>query len=290
MTDDRIASGRFGHESLESAFFVEDVPKNSFLVRHEFLIRRLHSLSGLIPVGAYMVVHLFTNASVLAGTATFQGNVDKIHALGPLLPIVEWGFIFAPILFHAIFGVVIIAGGLPNTGSYPYARNIRYVLQRVTGIIAFIFIMYHIWHLHHYGAALGGGNFDPEAATSSTAVALQPFLAKLIYVVGMLSCVYHLANGLWTMGITWGVWTSPAAQRRANWVCAVFGVGLAIVGLSVIRGFDQVDIDEAVRTEQRLDQARDFATGSSHADAAVGTEAGGRPKDSGERGTGADRR
>ena len=35
----------------------------------------------------------------------------------------------------------------------------------------------------------------------------------------MLSCVFHLANGLWTMGITWGVWTSPAAQRRALWAC-----------------------------------------------------------------------
>lgn len=232
-----------------------------FLVRHEFLIRRLHSLSGLIPVGAYMCVHLTVNASVLAGTEAFQKNVNSIHALGPLLPFVEWTFIFIPILFHAIFGVVIIAGGLPNTTNYAYASNIRYTLQRATGIIAFAFIMYHIWHMHHYGESTGGGNFDPEYATSSVSIALSSFVAKTCYIVGMLSCVYHLANGIWTMGITWGVWTSPAAQRRANWVCSVFGIGLACVGLSAMSGFGDVNVEKARQVEANMIQAGKFAAG-----------------------------
>ena len=59
----------------------------SFLVRHEFLIRRLHSLSGLIPVGAYMVMHLMVNASVADDPSTFQGAVYGIHRLGIALPI-----------------------------------------------------------------------------------------------------------------------------------------------------------------------------------------------------------
>ena len=94
-----------------------------FLHRHEFMIRRLHSLSGLIPVGAFMCVHLLVNASVNNGAATFQDAVYQIHSLGRLLPIVEWVFIFIPILFHAIVGVVIVAGGLPNNSSYPYRKN-----------------------------------------------------------------------------------------------------------------------------------------------------------------------
>lgn len=48
-----------------------------FFLKHEFLIRRLHSLSGLIPVGAYMTVHLLVNASLLNGAGSFQHNVDK---------------------------------------------------------------------------------------------------------------------------------------------------------------------------------------------------------------------
>jgi succinate dehydrogenase / fumarate reductase cytochrome b subunit len=68
---------------LAPCFFLEsldvDGPPQSFFARHEFVIRRLHSLSGLIPVGAYMTVHLVTNASVLNGAGTFQKNVYTIH-------------------------------------------------------------------------------------------------------------------------------------------------------------------------------------------------------------------
>jgi succinate dehydrogenase / fumarate reductase cytochrome b subunit len=233
----------------------------SFLARHEFLLRRLHSLSGLIPVGAYMVVHLATNASVLGGAATFQGNVDKIHALGPLLPLVEWTFIFIPILFHALFGFVIIAGALPNTASYPYRKNFRYTLQRITGVLAFIYIAFHVWQLHHYGEPLGGGKFDPERATSSTAAALDSLPVKIAYAIGMLACVYHLANGIWTMGITWGVWVSPAAQRRADYICAAFGILIAVVGLSAMKGFGDVDIQEAQQTETRLIEVKEMLKG-----------------------------
>lgn len=35
--------------------------------RHEFVIRRLHSLTGLVPIGGYLCFHLATNAVVLDG-------------------------------------------------------------------------------------------------------------------------------------------------------------------------------------------------------------------------------
>ncbi len=237
-------------------------PSPSFLARHEFLIRRLHSLSGLIPVGAYMVVHLLTNASVLAGAATFQANVDRIHSLGPILPLVEWTFIFIPILFHAILGVAFIWGAVPNTSDYPYSSNIRYMLQRATGMIAFAFIAFHIWHLHKYGEPFGGGAFDPHHATSTAGTAIQSALwIQLAYAVGVLACVYHLANGIWTMGITWGVWTSSEAQRKASYACGGFGVLLAVVGLAALSGFRMVDVEEAAAVEDRLETHRKIAEG-----------------------------
>ena len=74
----------------------------NFFQQHEFLIRRIHSLSGLIPVGAYMCVHLLTNSLTGWGVEPFQNAVYQIHSLGPLLPLVEWGFIFLPILFSIL--------------------------------------------------------------------------------------------------------------------------------------------------------------------------------------------
>lgn len=237
----------------------------SFLARHEFLVRRLHSLSGLIPVGAYMVVHLVTNASVLNSSATFQRAVYQIHSLGNVLPLVEWTFIFIPILFHAIIGVVIIRGGLPNTGSYAYTSNIRYTLQRATGMIAFLFIMWHVFHMHgwfHFKAwlavaePLGGAQFRPYNAASTLAAAMSGFVVPILYAIGILSCVFHLANGLWTMGITWGVWTSPAAQKRANVVCVVLGVGLGVVALSALGGAINIDAEAAKKVEDKMYEAK----------------------------------
>jgi succinate dehydrogenase / fumarate reductase cytochrome b subunit len=225
-------------------------PAGGFLARNEFLLRRLHSLSGLIPVGAYMVVHLLTNASVLDSAATFQRNVYTIHSL-PLLVVIEWTFIFIPLLFHAIFGVLIIRGGLPNSSTYKYTSNIRYTLQRATGMIAFVFIVWHVFHMHGWIHAewwtkgvsqpLFGGMFKAYNAASTGAEAMRiSGIVPVLYAIGVLSCVFHLANGIWTFGITWGLWVTPAAQRWANAVCLVFGLGLGAVGLGALGGFAAV--------------------------------------------------
>ena len=238
----------------------------SFLARHDFLIRRLHSLSGLVPVGAYMVVHLVTNASVLESPAAFQKNVYTIHSLGSLLPVVEWVFIFIPLLFHAILGVVIVGGGMPNSSQYRYGPNYRYTLQRATGMIAFVFIMIHVFHMHgwfHFdlwlekvAKPLGGAQFAPYNAASTGGMALQSSVMVAIYLVGVLSCVYHLANGIWTMGITWGVWTSPAAQERASKVCSGFGILLAILSVGALFGMRSVgqgeNLEKAIQAEKQL--------------------------------------
>lgn len=239
------------------------------LGRYEFLIRRLHSLSGLIPVGAYMCVHLLTNASVLAGASSFQDQVDTIHRLGPVLPLVEWTFIFLPIIFHAVAGVWIAVNCEPNSGSYAYTSNIRYTLQRATAWIALFFIFWHVFHMHGWfhnefwldrvARPLFGAQFDPEHATSSAALALGGLLAKILYAIGVLSCVYHLANGIWTAGITWGLWTTPAAQRRANYVCGAFGVLFSVVGLSALVGMGKANVIEAKAVEQaRIEQREDL--------------------------------
>lgn len=235
----------------------------SFLERNEFLVRRLHSLSGLVPVGAFMCVHLTTNASVLNGPETFQNAVYSIHGLGKLLPLVEWAFIFAPLIFHAVVGVWIVKSGLPNTSKYAYGSNIRYTLQRASGMIAMVFILYHVFHMHgwfHFdwwqawAEPAGGHQFRPYNATSTAGVALQNPLMILFYAVGIISSVFHLANGLWTMGITWGAWTSPGAQKKALYACGVFGVGLLAVGMSALAGMVGYGSGEGLEQARRIEE------------------------------------
>jgi succinate dehydrogenase / fumarate reductase cytochrome b subunit len=233
-----------------------------FLGRHQFLIYRLFSLAGVIPIGAYVVSHLLVNSTVFLSVPLFQTWVDRIHSQGEVVvTILEWAFIFLPILFHAAVGLWIISGGLPNAGAYPYGSNIRYTLQRVTAFFVAGFILYHLWQMHHYARPLGGGEFNPEHAASSAATVLGPIYVKIIYIVGNLCAVYHLANGLWTFGITWGIWTSDCAQRRAGVVCAAFGILLACVSMGALYGMSRVNIDEAKTVEDRMQHNLEMANG-----------------------------
>jgi len=218
------------------------------LGQYEFLLRRLHSLTGLFPIGGYLAFHLVTNVSIVDGVEVYQRRADQIHELGvtTVVLLLEWPIIFLPILFHAILGLVIVCRGKRNLANYAYTGNIRYTLQRWTGVIAFLFIFWHVFHMHGWFKAswwidyvvrpLGGARFDPANAYTAAEAIQASVVVQILFAVGVLASVYHFSNGLWTMGITWGVWTSPRAQRWANIPCAAVGVFLAVVGLASLVG------------------------------------------------------
>jgi succinate dehydrogenase / fumarate reductase, cytochrome b subunit len=197
--------------------------------RH-FLIRRLHSLTGLV-FGGYLVVHLIVNATIAQMGDVYQVQVQKIHSL-PLLWAIEWGFIFLPILFHTVYGIWITITGQPNVGSYPYGKNWFYTLQRLSAMIIVLFMVFHVLSLKYglFGATL---SFDPHnaAATVHRHMTASALIAYVIYPIGILASCYHLANGFWTAAITWGLTVSAQAQRRWGFVCA----GLFV--LTMVCGF-----------------------------------------------------
>jgi len=249
----------------------------SLFGRHEFLVRRLHSLTGLIPIGGYLCFHLATNAAVLDGIETYQRRADQIHVIGPTtLFMLEWTVIFLPILFHGLIGMLIVTRGQRNVKHYSFAENWRYTLQRVTGVIAFAFILWHVFEMHGWfrfswwveGVAgpLGGAKFDPQDVATAAVIFQASPLTVFIYTVGVLASVYHLANGFWTMGITWGIWTSPQAQRRMNIPCAALGAVLAVVGLGAIWGMLRVDLPQDELAAARVQAASDGRQASADLD------------------------
>lgn len=187
----------------------------------------------------FLCVHLTINSTIMHGGEAFQTAVGTIHLLNDfgVLGAVEVIGIFLPILFHAVLGVQIWLSGQVNVAAHRYGGNIRYTLQRITGLVAFAFILYHLWHVHWLGKPFGGGAFDPHDAAATAAQALAPWYLRCIYGVGVLAAVYHLANGIWTFLITWGITIGPNAQRRAGWVCAALGVVLALAGIGSLRAF-----------------------------------------------------
>jgi succinate dehydrogenase / fumarate reductase cytochrome b subunit len=96
---------------------------------------------------------------------------------------------------------------------------------------------------------------------------LKPVAITLLYATGIIATVYHFANGLWSMGITWGLWTSPAAMQRANWLSLFVGIGLGAAGLGALGGMRSIDVEKAKEIETRMYKTRQMLEGGISADA-----------------------
>ena len=194
-------------------------------------MRRLHSLSGVFPVGVFLVSHLWTNAKALKGQPSFDRAVADINHL-PLLALLEIFGIFAPLAFHAIYGVALAFEGRSNVGRYPYSRNVLYTLQRATGLVAFAFIVWHLWEFR-IPKLLGRMTADAfyptlEAHLSSTYRGF-PLLAA-VYLTGIAASVAHFANGLFTFSFSWGLCVTRRSQRLFATAFGLLGVLVFVMG------------------------------------------------------------
>jgi succinate dehydrogenase / fumarate reductase cytochrome b subunit len=253
--------------------------KTNFIDRHYHLIRRLHSLSGIVPIGLFLFPHLTTNSSIMwgkalngtkfadrgidaagAGVATFQHEVEFIHGL-PALIFIEIFVLWLPILFHAGVGVYFAKTGRFNVSRYAYQDNWRYVWQRLSGYLGVLFIFMHVSSLR-WGWNYGGlmPTFHADAAASSLATHLQKGSAGLLmaafYLVCVLALVFHFANGLWTAAITWGVTVSVAAQKRWGQVCTLVGLSLAGAAIASVFGFATLDPAKAQVIEKQYQETK----------------------------------
>ncbi len=201
--------------------------KNEF----HFLLRRFHSLTGIVPIGAFLLFHFFENASARHGAQAFNETVEKISSM-PYIYVVEIFGLLLPILFHAGYGIFITSSARPEL-SYKYERNFAYIMQRVTGMIAVFFIGYHVvttrgWALFEKGDHI-------TFADMQTKLSGGPALA--IYVIGILSACYHFTNGIWSFSITWGLVRSREAQVRLAKLTSLMFVAMSVVGLDIVSAF-----------------------------------------------------
>ncbi|GAB6152140.1 succinate dehydrogenase cytochrome b558 subunit [Desulfosporosinus burensis] len=192
---------------------------------YHFLIRRVHSLLGLVPIGIFLLFHMFLNLSAHFGAALYDKVIETMQSV-PGIFIIELIVIFLPIAFHAIYGAWVVYTGQGNVLRYRYARNWFYLIQRVSGIYTVLFVIGHV-----YALRFGEANF----------AAMQSFVANsgglIFYALGILCAMFHFTNGLWAFAITWGITVGPNAQRIWSYVCAAIFVLMSVIGLIDLAAF-----------------------------------------------------
>ena len=198
----------------------------------DYILRRLHSLCGIVPLGAFILFHFFANSYSHRGAPGFNFVVDTLRSM-PYLAWISLSVLSIPFLFHIIFGVFIIYKGdmMPHRDQ-PYVRNWAYFLQRVTAVVIGIFIIWHVVYVKYILLGQDGQNYYEIMRNHFSS------LGVVLWYTFVLACVaFHIANGLCTFCMTWGLTVSKHSQRVVAIVMFFVGIGLFIFGISAMSGF-----------------------------------------------------
>ena len=208
---------------------------------NNFLLRKLHQITGIVPLGAFFFVHMFTNSKAMSGAKVFNDAVSDIHHI-PYLLFVEIFGIFLPLLYHSVYGVIISSEAKVNIGRYNYNRNWFYVFQRVTGIFLFLFLLFHILNLR-FGVIPGLVSYgNPVAGNAARAFDIVAAEFKnigilIFYILGVVATAWHLAYGIWLFAVDWGIVIGEKAQKFSLYACLGLAVFLGAVGINAAVAF-----------------------------------------------------
>jgi len=198
-----------------------------------FLWRRLHSLTGIVPVGLFLLEHMISNAEALNGAAAYNAQVKFLTGL-PFRIWLEVFGIFIPLAYHAVYGIYIWWRGENNVIDYSWAGNWFYTVQRYTGIVVFAYVVWHLWTMRFTGIHL---TEHYEASVWKVQTELQHPLALAFYAVGIVAASWHFGYGLFLFSAKWGIVTGPKAQKRAQIAGVALSVLLSIMGLASVWAF-----------------------------------------------------
>ena len=206
--------------------------------KESFFWHKLHSLTGIIPVGYYLVQHLILNSFSIAGPKYFNGVIAFFDSMPKFIfYILELTVIWIPLFFHAIYGFFIVSGSMPNITSRAlrYRENWMYTFQRVTGILVFLFLIYHMTTTTVFAKIYGDTVI--QYASWASKLSTNGYLLLWVYGLGILFATYHFSYGIWNFCIRWGITISEKAQLATFKFSTFCFIVLTLLGWSALGGF-----------------------------------------------------
>jgi succinate dehydrogenase/fumarate reductase cytochrome b subunit (b558 family) len=199
--------------------------------------RRLHALTGTIPVGAFLLVHLWTNSRALAGARAYD---DRWSLAGttPLFVFLEVVTLHVPLAYHACYGLALVIDG--RARSSDESKNTARLIDRASSVAAFAFIVYHVWQFRiplALGTMRRGDCFPALCDTLSSTTYLGIPLAASLYLIGLAATSYHFAYALARLPATWGIRIPERFGRFTVGASLAVGVIAFLVGARTVLYF-----------------------------------------------------
>jgi succinate dehydrogenase / fumarate reductase, cytochrome b subunit len=188
-----------------------------------FIRTRLGSLLAVMPLGVWTVSHIWSNLAAFRGGEAWQESVTAHQH--PIAFFATSAVVLAPLLLHTAWGLSRMFVTRPNIQRYSFFGNTRFLLQRASALGVMGFLGAHVW-LAMLHPRLVEGHAEPFNDIASQMHHHTPTLA--VYTLGTLGVAYHLANGLSTFAMGWGLVGSRRALQKLEYATyALFAVLLA---------------------------------------------------------------
>jgi succinate dehydrogenase / fumarate reductase cytochrome b subunit len=180
----------------------------------------------------FLSIHLIGNLTLYGGKDLFLSYVEHLHALGPLIRVVEFGLL--------TLAVIHVSTGLILSWQNFQARPIRYKVNKraggrtigsatmpYTGLLILIFVVIHLLNVHFIDHSLQNA-FQAVDATFSAV----PYV--LFYTIAVIIVAIHISHGFWSLFQTLGA-------NHPKYTSAIKGMGV-IFSLLVAAGFGFIPV------------------------------------------------
>lgn len=178
-------------------------------------LARLHGLLGVVPLGAYLVFHLWEQWPALDSREAW---VDRMRATTSR----PWeiALVLVPLATHVGLGAWRFLGRSPKEATPTWDTRGLARLQALAGGIAFAFIAYHVTQVWQ---PIAGPHASTRDAYATLWRALGRPLDLVLYLVGISCVCFHFAHGLTRAAARWGLVRDALALRRARFVAGAAG-------------------------------------------------------------------
>lgn len=203
------------------------VPKQNRRMMREPLVRKVFAIVSIVPIGLYLVLHLWTQASALVGRDKYIEVIGRVASI-PWWTALKVLLLAIPIVLHVVIGYRWAFDPSYQADIYPNRSNGALILQRACAAATVLFVLGHVIVLRVAHPGIGaepGLVFDAlNACLSSTQLSVP--IAALAYMVGLAAVAFHVGQGLFACARPFGVFASGRAARVWAIACAALGVFL----------------------------------------------------------------
>lgn len=206
-------------------------------------LRRIHSLTGTIPLGVFLIEHIAVNSFALGGAESFRGVARALGGI-PMVAAIEVVGIALPLLVHVVIGIL-IATELSENGNAAQPTP-REIVQRATGLLLLPYLIYHVWSTRLSPDVLSGNAdlFEVMRGQVGDAGGL------VFHGAGVVLAAWHLGNGLPGFAERWGLARTPGARRAVARAGGVLSLALAAAGVASLIAFSKASPGQAPAASQ----------------------------------------